>query len=251
MLSFPLVYSADSRDFSQSRGANQGEWILCTASPDVQYIAGKDAGPYLLIFMHGRCASNLSCFAAVAHISVAENINSLSEMCNEMKQKCDDTQISIISSMSTKNSDLTKQVLAFLNDYFPESCIGIDLGRGTSKAVLEIETGALWQQKDIPLENYAPFDADAYFQKAVIGIFNKDRKRDLEKSYDNTTRALFQKPICSREIIVYQSDNTLLFLRHAYVMQWLTTCVRNMHVYDSDEAHSILSKRDIVKLKPF
>lgn len=240
MFSFPLIYSENTNDFSLSRGANQGEWILCKASSGVKYVAAKDAGPCLLIFMSGQCIFEQAHFAAVAHISVAEYIDSLSEMCDEMNKRCSHVQISIISSMSTEDSDLTKQVLAFLGCYFPSNGIGVDLGNRTSKAVLEIETGTLWRQKDIPFENYGLFDAKLYFQKAVIGIFDKNKKRALEKVYDNTTLLAATH---SKEIVVYQPNNTLLLIKYLLMMQLVANSFKKEPTQESEEYDNHFKKR--------
>jgi hypothetical protein len=183
MKSFEINYDITPEDLKCSRGANQGEWIIATSDSSILYLASKDANPCVIVFIQGKNPTTGIEYGSVAHISVAEKIDSLNDMIDAMDIDWSNACAYLISGKSDLKSNIVQDIYALLECKIPTGKIKMDLGNKTTYAVMDLQNAKLYKAT-IPEENYASFDAQLYFRSAAIGIFFPERKKSLIKAFD-------------------------------------------------------------------
>lgn len=184
MLDCKIEYGNNPQNIEFSRGANQGEWIIATSDSPIRYIASKDASPCVMVFIHGKNLEKDIFYGCVAHVSVAEKIDSLEEMIQAMDIDWSTASAFLISGKSTPSASICVEINNLLTTRMLPEKIKFDLGNKTTKAVMDIRGPVLYKD-EIPAKNYSHFDPDAYFRVACIGIFFPERKRSLVNSFDS------------------------------------------------------------------
>jgi hypothetical protein len=179
-----IEYGSNPQNIENSRGANQGEWIIATSDSPIFYIASKDASPCVMVFIHGKNLEKDIFYGCVAHVSVAEKIDSLQEMIQAMDIDWSTASAFLISGKSSSSASICVEINNLLIARILPEKIKFDLGNKTTKAVMDIRGPVLYKE-EIPGRNYSHFDPDAYFRAACVGIFFPERKRSLVNSFDS------------------------------------------------------------------
>ncbi len=212
MKSFEINYETAPENLGDSRGANQGEWIIATSHSSIRYLASKDASPCVIVFIHGINPTTSIEYGCVAHISVAEKVDSLNDMLNAMDIDWSNGQAYLISGKSDIKSNIVQDIYALLESKLSANKIKMDLGNKTTYAVMDIK-GAKLYKATIPEDNYAKFDAEAYFRSAAIGIFFPQKKKSLVNTFDGRCKKLHQsvEPKSQLQLIAYVPHRFLGF----------------------------------------
>lgn len=184
MLNCTIKYADNPKGLENSRGANQGEWIIATSDSPIFYIASKDASPCVLVFIQGKNVETNTTYGCVAHISVAERIDSLDEMLEAMEIDWSTASAFLISGKSDLRTPLCADIYDLIASKIPPEKIQIDLGNKTTNVVMDIRTAMLYKES-IPSENYPFFNPETYFRAACVGIFFPEKKRSLINTFDS------------------------------------------------------------------
>ncbi len=183
MLNSTINYNNNPKNLDASRGANQGEWIVATSDSPIFYIAAKDASPCVLLFIQGQDILSGIQYGGVAHISVAEKIDSIDDMIQALDVDWASARAYIISGKSDLRATITQDVYNHIKRKISPERIQMDLGNKSTKATMDIRDGSIYKEGISP-ENYAFFDPQAYFRAACPAIFFPEKKRPLFKAYD-------------------------------------------------------------------